>query len=284
MCLALLCCAAFALSSCKTSPAPSQGSVISDRIGALLGLPARASHAPGAQPLAHRWVSLSDIAAYPVVRQATYFTYVLAGEIGGPVYAGSNDQILIARRNLQALLREVKATQPAPPSTAVMQLRVLNLTSFNVFVVPVSGKPATGADELQSFDYGASRTLRETTALLLPGEHSIRRALQREGPFLLASRRPLHELTGITRTHTLPDQDPDLLFLDLTGTSDAAVPVYLNVFRDSIQQEGVDGRREIQSLRARLVSALLKLDALVPFIATASANLARPVAPERPAK
>lgn len=246
------------------------------------GAPGRAvlSRATGnaqrSQALAHRWVPLAALDRHPITREAAYFTYLISGEVGGPTYSGTNEQLLAGRKNLRAALREIKASQPAPQASAPTQVRVLRLTPFNAFVIPQLAKPPADGDELQAFDFAASRNLREVSLMLLPVDHVIRRALQREGPFLLATKQPLHELAGITSTQVLPERDPDLLFLDLTDVAAASIPVFLNVFRDSLQDEGVQGKRELRSLRARLVSALLKLDDAIPFIATASATLARP--------
>jgi hypothetical protein len=198
------------------------------------------------------------------------FTYVLAGDIGGAAYAGSNQQVIEARVALDALLREIKALPRAtglPPAT---------IAHAHLFCIPtLRTKPGTKTDtttHMASFNFALSDDYRRRVRLLLSDRPDLAAAFRRVGPFLVAFRLPVGE---IAEPSLATSRASPALLIDMTGAAPDSIAVFVNAFKESVREEDVITDQALAPLRARFVSALLRVNQAIPFIAEAQAGVSK---------
>jgi hypothetical protein len=198
------------------------------------------------------------------------FTYVLAGDIGGAAYAGSNQQVIEARVALEALLREIKAL---PSATGLSPSTVAHA---HLFCIPtLRTKPGTKPDtttHTASFNFALSDDYRRQVRLLLSDRPDLAAAFRRVGPFLVAFRLPVGEVAEPSLA--APRASPALL-IDMTGAAPDSIAVFVNAFKESVREEDVIADQALAPLRARFVSALLRVNQAIPFIAEAQAGVSK---------
>lgn len=287
---AFLVCLCIALAACQaTAPKkddadseknPRDQAVIGSAIGAAIGAAIGGSRGNGAaigtvvgQSITdHKWMPVST----PPGRKwtgprPTYVTYVLAGEIGGANYDGSNEKIAEARRNLAALVSEVKSLDPLTPEASRKQRTAPGHQGVNLYLIP-EASTGSGAERRSVYDYYLSRAYRNRMVRELPVRNDVRTAFRGYGPFLIALKNPINDLDN-NPAGSATDLSVELFMMDLSGAAEKSIPVYLSAFKDAIEKNGVKGVENYESWRADAVSFLLNLNQHVPLLATATMSI-----------
>ncbi|MES2718001.1 MAG: hypothetical protein V4795_19695 [Pseudomonadota bacterium] len=281
------------LAGCVTQPTakdpPAQGSstgqqsepvAVGAAVGALLGVVAgdRKNAAiagavvggvPGSQrPELAGWRNLSGPdTTVPGAVPPALLTYVLVGDIGGAGYAGANHSYSRAHDNLAALLRELRALPTEASPSATVRRRALNL-----FLIPATS-PRPAVSELQRpYDFNAAAEYLVTAQALVDGQAAVRGALAGTGPFLVSSRLPLSQ--NLRERLQATRQRTPILVMDLSGVEPRAMPAYVAAFNQALRSTDLARDQALELLRPAIVSALLKLDAAIPFIGAAYGGVA----------
>lgn len=192
------------------------------------------------------------------------FSYLLSGEIGGETYSGSDQRIVLARANMNALLTEIQILEKALPGR--------ELHAANLFCIP----SVRHADKQMHFDPPLASEYRQALAQVLANETILYYKLAGPGPFIVATRRPVNELLEDSR-------GSDILLIDLSDVDTKSVVVFLNEYKSRIRRQDIVGSKEFAPLRPAMVSLLLKANAAVPFISSVYAGARVPVAVPAPA-
>ena len=144
------------------------------------------------------------------------------------------------------------------------------MDSVNLFCLPSVRRPNEGV----FFDYGLAGEYREAFAKVLAHDKTVYYKLDRPGPFIIATTKPVNELMTSARS--------DALLIDLSDVDTKSVVVFLNEYKKHIRQTPVSGAQELSSWRGKIVSALLGVNAAVPFISNAYASAKVPGATAAP--
>ena len=193
------------------------------------------------------------------------FTYVLSGDSGGNSYIGTDQKILHARANLDALVAETRTLESSSDP------RAPPLQAANLFCIPAKAPARVGG---APYDYQLARLYRQNIQGLLANQPQLRSRLDGVGPFLVAARLPLNEIIrkdsqGLPRV----DQEGHVVIIDLSSAEPASIVIFVKEFKTAIRRDDVLADRELAPLRPAIVSALLRVNAAIPFIAGAYASI-----------
>jgi len=212
----------------------------------------------------HAWspVSKPVQAAWEGPRTLLY-TYVLSGDAAAGT-APESVRHARARRALANVLREVQASQTAQSLGEAGLLR-----QANQFVIPARDYRG-GEFALGHYDFALSAGFLNRVRVALNDE-ALRRRLDQLGPFLIATRRPLNEMSS---AEVGDRSDPPVLVMlvDMSGAHPEAMAAYINGFKDAVRNTAPERLRQLSPLRAEFASLLLKLNEALPFVAEAFAD------------
>ena len=225
-----------------TSPGGSTGEPVGG--GAPGSVQSPVPYPPRAKPLpgvtAELWRDITAVPSAPWTgARPAVFTYVLSGDVGGDAtYKGTDQRILRARANLDALVAEARSFDKAKPGAS--------LKSANLFCIPTkSPESANGA----AYDHRLARSYRQRLQELLADQSQLRDRLGGIGPFLVATRLPVNEIVreGSSR-------DNHIVLIDLSSAEPQSVIVFMNEFKNAIRRDDVLADKELAPLRPAIVS------------------------------
>jgi hypothetical protein len=244
-----------------TAPSGSTGEPVGG--GAPGSVPSPVPYPPRAEPLpgvtAELWRDIKGLPSDPWIgARPAVFTYVLSGDVGSDdTYKGTDQRILHARANLDALVAEARAFDKAKQGNS--------LKAANLFCIPAK---ETGGANGAPYDYRLARSYRQRIQELLADQSQLRDRLGGIGPFLVATRLPVNEIVreGSSR-------DNNIVLIDLSGAEPQSVIVFLNEFKNAVRRDDVLADKQLVPLRPAIVSALLRINAAIPFVGDAYATL-----------
>lgn len=199
-------------------------------------------------------------------RRPAVYTYVLVGEVGrGAEYTGSDARVAKARENLAALVREVRALEPSNSSAP-------DAASSNLFLVP-SGKGGK-SPKVAPYDFQLAWAYRSAFTSLMASRTELTGKLGGMGPFLVATRMPVGEIPGAATAAGTSSNGANthIVLIDLSDAEPQSIVAFVGIFKDEIRKDDVKSDRELDHFRASVASALLKMNAAVPFIGSAYAD------------
>lgn len=222
----------------------------------------------------HAWRALVQNPMQPWVGPRTQlYTYVLVGDIGmtaGVMPDSADASHSRAYKALVQLLAEVQEYQSLP-SGGDPRWTPEMLAGANQFCIPAADatlKKITPAD----YDLALAAAYLRQFAFALESHDEMSAHLRGVGPFLLATRKPVGEIVTRDAQGSLRvDTSTPILLVDMSGSHEASVPVYVNAFKKAVRN-GVAGTAVLRPLRAEFASILIDLGRAVPFVAEAYAG------------
>jgi hypothetical protein len=124
-----------------------------------------------------------------------------------------------------------------------------------------------------TYNFRLSSEIRRRFADLLSDAPSLQARLDGPGPFLVATRWPVNEIVRDPQAPADVAANSHVVLIDLSGAEPKSVALFVKEFKVAIRKSDVIADRELAPLRPAIVSSLLRMNAAVPFIASAYASV-----------
>jgi hypothetical protein len=230
--------------------------------------PPRPSKSPpaGVVPLVlqHRWLPIdTDPSApwqYPKFGMYTFVIYTGPTAVSKEANTLDNEAVLLFQSLLSALDQKLKA------DTTVTEA---DLSLTNVFVVPHPKHAARLNASL--YNTKLASHFRGRFAVALQNDPQLKSLIsgERAGPFLLSTLVPIDKIVRARGATFDIDEKQPILMVDLTGQPKQMVAHVVAEFTRYVGNHTLSEQKLLESYRTRLISALLRLNEAIPFVATA---------------